>query len=420
MPRGLRIIRTCRACGHKDGLELVLNLGQQPLANALLEHEDDEPDLYPLTVWRCPVCSLVQLGEIIDPAVLFKGYRYMTGVSAACAKHFEDAAADAMARYHIGADSTVIEMGSNDGTFLRPFKASGARVLGIDPAEAPSDEAALQGIPTLRRFFGLDVAEELVAREIKADLFAGSNVLAHVPDLGGLAAGVARILKPDGVAVFEFPWVVNLVEGLEFDTIYHEHQCYFSLWAIELLFARHGLIVERVDRLDIHGGSLRIAFTPSDSGRSHSGGDTLQIRQREIEIGASGGAFYQTFASRVEVLRAVLKTEISRRMACGQRLAAYGAAAKGATLLNYCDIGSEALDFVVDRNPHKQGCWMPGARIPILSPDELLARQPDAVLLLVWNFADEVIQQQAEYLRRGGVFIVPVPKVRIIGKESLR
>ena len=410
----LRLETTCRACGSSD-LATLLTLGDLPLANALLDAEDlarPEPR-FPLSLRFCRACSLVQLRETVRPDVLFSHYLYFSSFSDTMLAHARELAEALIWRLSLGPDSLVFEIASNDGYLLQYFQAAGVPVLGCEPAGNVAAEAQARGIPTLRAFFGRDVAAVLHAEGRRADAVLGNNVLAHVGDLPGFAEGVALLLAPHGRAVFEFPYVADLVAGTEFDTIYHEHLCYFSLHAVRALFARAGLVLVDVERQAIHGGSLRVFFAHMEAGVPESPAVAALLREEEVS-GLTGEAHYRRFANQVARVRDTLVTELRARKASGQRLAAYGASAKGSTLMNACGIGRDLLDYVVDRSTVKQGRYTPGNHLPILPPEELERRRPDAVLLLTWNFAEEICRQQRPYLDGGGTFLVPVPALRSI------
>jgi SAM-dependent methyltransferase len=315
-----------------------------------------------------------------------------------------------IAERKLAAASLVVELASNDGYLLQYYKARGIPVLGIDPAPGPVAAARAQGIDTLQAFFGIELARKLVAEGRRADVIHANNVLAHVADTNGFVAGVAALLKDDGVAVIECPYVKDLIEHGEFDTIYHEHLCYFSVTSLRALFSRHGLYVTRVIPLAIHGGSVRV-FVQKQDRREPSVQDYLESEKR---LGLDRLDYYADFSYRVSQIRTELNELLQGLKQRKARIVGYGAAAKGTIMLNYVGIGQETLDFVVDRNTHKQGRYIPGVRLPITSPERVLAEQPDYVLILPWNFKEEIMAQQAEYRRRGGRFIVPVPRPTII------
>ncbi|TMD69930.1 MAG: class I SAM-dependent methyltransferase [Chloroflexi bacterium] len=397
----------CRSCGATQ-LEKVLSLGRTPLANALLRAEDLElPEpTFPLELVFCPACALVQITETVPPEQLFSHYLYLSSFSDTMVKHSEELAARLVRERRLDRDSLVIEVASNDGYLLQFYKQAGVPVLGIEPAANVAEVAELKGIPTLVRFFGRELAAELRSGGRRADVIHANNVLAHVADLNGFVAGLALTLKDGGVAVIEAPHVKPMIERLEFDTIYHEHLCYYSLTALQPLFKRHGLEIVDVFEIPLHGGSLQVhaslGGSPSDR--------VVRLLQDEREAGVGELEFYRDFGDKVLRLRKSLVATLEDLKSSGSRIAAYGASAKGATLLNYCHIGRETIEFVADRSTVKQGLYTPGAHLPIKSPESLLTERPDHVLLLTWNFADEILQQQAAYREQGGKFIIPVPE----------
>jgi len=397
----------CRSCGGRD-LQVFLSLGELPLSDGLLtagQLAEAEPR-FPLDVAFCPDCTLVQILETVPPEQLFGAeYPYFSSYTDAIVRHAEENVVARLAQERLAPGDLVVELASNDGYLLQHYQTRGVPVLGIDPAPAPVAAAREKGIETILDFFGLDLARRLVAQGRRARILHANNVLAHVADTNGFVTGIATLLAPDGVAVIEVPYVRHLIELGEFDTIYHEHLCYFSVTALDALFARHGLVLERVEPIALHGGSLRLHVRT----RGERGASTLRFLDAEREAGLCRVDFYRGFAQRVADIRAQLRELLDSLRRDGKRIAGYGAAAKGTIMLNYAGIGCETLEFVADRNPFKQGRWVPGVRLPIEAPERILERAPDYLLILPWNFKDEIMAQQAEFRRRGGRFIVPVP-----------
>ncbi len=407
------VTRTCRACGGSR-LSPILSLGQTPLANRLLSADQlgQVAPRYPLTLAFCSDCTLVQLLETVAPEVLFREYVYFSSFSDTMVRHAEALAKELIQSRALDSRSLVVELASNDGYLLQFFACAGVPVLGIDPAENVARVAEQRGIRTLAKFFDRGLAQSLCSAGAVADVIIGINVLGHVADLNGFVAGMEILAAEHGIIVIEVPYVKDMLDRCEFDTIYHEHLHYFSVTSLDRLFAAHGLRVMDVQRLTIHGGTLRVFV-------SHAGstGDRPQVDrllQEEGRWGVGDADVYGTFAGRVAELRQALRSLLDDLKGNGNRIAAYGAAAKGSTLLSYAGIGEECLDFVVDRSTYKQGRFMPGSRLPIYPPERLVEEMPEYVLLLTWNFADEILAQQAEYRRRGGKFIVPVPEPHIV------
>jgi SAM-dependent methyltransferase len=325
--------------------------------------------------------------------------------------HFEESAKRLIVSRHLGADSMVVEAASNDGYMLKTFVDAGIPVLGVDPASGPAGVATERGIPTLNVFFDIELARELRdGLGVRADVLLANNVLAHVPDLNGFVAAIRLLLKPDGVAVIEVPYVADLIDKCEFDTIYHQHLCYFSVRALDELFSRHGLYLNDVERLRIHGGSLRLFVERHEDRRGRV--DVLIAQERGRSMDRS--SFYGDFAERVGVIRDELGGLLRTLRARGQRIAAYGAAAKATTLCSYVGIGRDLVEYVVDRNSHKEGRYMGGNHLPIVAPRRLHEDPPDYLLLLAWNFADEIMQQESAFREQGGRFIIPIPEVQIV------
>lgn len=403
----------CRSCGGSP-LERVLSLGRTPLANALLTKEQlGQPEpTYPLDLAFCPRCSLVQLEQTVPPEQLFREYAYFSSFSDAMLRHGADLARRLIAERGLDGTSLVIEAASNDGYLLKNYLRAGVPVLGIEPALNVARVAREEhGVPTVSEFFGRELAATLAEKQ-RASVFHAHNVLAHVPDLNGFVAGIKTVLRRDGVAVIEVPYLKDFLDGCEFDTIYHEHLCYFSLTALAGLFRNHDLRIAAAERVPIHGGSLRLFVTHPAPGAGSTNVDALL--EEENAWGVQNPDVYQQFAQQVQALRESLRELLSDLKRKGHCLAAYGAAAKGSTLLNYFGIGRETLEFVVDRSTHKQGRYTPGTHLPIHPPDALLTEKPDYVLLLTWNFADEILEQQAECRKRGVRFILPLPEPRIV------
>jgi SAM-dependent methyltransferase len=402
----------CRSCGGED-LRVFLSLGDMPLSDGLLTPDDlarEEPR-YPLDVAFCQDCALAQILETVPPERLFGAdYPYFSSFTDALLKHSAANVEARIAERRLDGSSLVVELASNDGYLLQYYRARGVPVLGIDPAPGPVAVARARGIETLQAFFGRDLAAQLAAEGRLADVIHANNVLAHVADTNGFVAGIGTLLEEDGVAVIEAPYVKELIDHGEFDTIYHEHLCYFSVTALTWLFQRHGLSLNRVEPLRIHGGSLRL-FVERRERADRSVAEHLEAERR---AGVDRLDYYTGFSARVGRIRSGLLALLARLKRDGARIAGYGAAAKGTILLNFAGVGRDMLEFVADRNVHKQGRYIPGVRLPIVSPERILQEQPDYLLILPWNFQEEIMEQQAEFRRRGGRFIVPVPEPVVV------
>jgi SAM-dependent methyltransferase len=405
---------TCRGCGDPD-IQIVLSLGKMPPSNAFLTQAQlSEPERrYPLDLAFCEACRLAQITVSVDPAELFGKYAYFSSYSTTMLAHAEHIVRRMIEERHLGPKSLAMEIASNDGYLLQNYMHAGIPVLGIDPARNVVEAARKRGVETICDFFDSEMAEELRDSSRRASVLHANNVLAHVPDVNGVVKGIGRVLADDGVAVIETPYVRDLVEGLEFDTIYHEHLFYYSLTALHRLFRRNGVCVIDVERVAIHGGSLRVLAGPAATAPEPAP-SVAALLDEEAHVGVATLAYFQGFADKVEVLKGQLVALLDSLKDQGHRISAYGAAAKGTVLLNAFGIGTERVDFVADRSDYKQGRFMPGVHIPIVGPERLLGEMPDEVLLLAWNLADEILEQQAGYRARGGRFIIPAPAPRVI------
>jgi SAM-dependent methyltransferase len=406
------MVASCRSCGQA-GLEPILSLGQMPLANRLPQADQlAEPEpRYPLDLAFCPACALVQINETVPPEELFREYAYFSAFSDTMLQSAEALVGRLIEERRLDEASLALEIGSNDGYLLQFHRRAGVPVLGIDPAENVAAVAQEQrGVPTIAEMFGVALAERLIREGRRADVVHANNVLAHVPDVNGIAKGISLVLKESGVAAIETPYVRDLVERSEFDTIYHEHVFYYSLTSLTALFERHGLTIQDVEQIPIHGGSLRlyVGKSPEQSER------VKELLREECVLGMDRQDFYDRLRVGAERVRETLRSLLADLRRDGRTIAAYGAAAKGTILLSYCDIGADTLEYVVDRNTYKQGRFLPGTHLPIFAPERLLETRPDYVLILPWNVADEIVAQQAEYRARGGRFVVPIPEPRIL------
>ncbi|HBJ85646.1 MAG TPA: methyltransferase [Verrucomicrobiales bacterium] len=402
----------CRSCGSTRSLP-VIDLGLQPLANNLLRPEDlgkPEPR-FPLAVFVCGDCWLMQITDTVPPVDLFSDYIYFSSFSDAMLCHARAAVQQHIAEKKLGKGSFVIEIASNDGYLLKNFVEAGVPCLGFEPAANIAEVARKNGVETHCEFFGKATAETLRSQKDQADLILGNNVFAHAPDTNDFVAGAAELLKPDGWVVFEFPYGVEMIDKVEFDTIYHEHVYYFTLTPLIPLFARHGMDVFHVERLPIHGGSLRLYACKK--GVEAIRDSVRQTLEAETAQGVSSAGYYQRFSEQAARVKSDLIAFLDAQRQAGKSVAAYGASAKGSTLLNYVGDAAKSLEFIADRSTYKQGRLSPGLHVPIVAAEELAARCPDYAVLLVWNFAEEVMAQQHEFRAKGGRFVIPLPQLTV-------
>jgi len=405
----------CRFCGT-ELTHTFVDLGATPLANAYLKESDlavAEPR-YPLHARVCGECFLVQVESAVPPEEIFGDYAYFSSYAASWVDHARRFAEASIERFGLDSASRVVEVASNDGYLLRHFVAKNIPVLGVEPAANVAAAAEQAGVPTEVRFFGQETARDLLARDLAADLLVGNNVLAHVPDLNDFVAGLALLLKPDGVLSMEFPHLLRLIEGVQFDTIYHEHFSYFSFFAVERIFACYGLSVFDVERLPTHGGSLRVYAQLADGAARPVSATVSILRLEERTAGLDRLQAYRGFADKVAGVKTELLDFLRAAKAEGKAVAAYGAAAKGNTLLNTCGVDRELIDYVVDRSPHKQGHYLPGSRLPIHAPERIFETKPDYVLILPWNLRAEIVKSMDHIRDWGGRFVVPIPKVEVL------
>ena len=410
-----RTAPACRFCAAPLSLTFA-DLGMSPPSNSYLKPErlGSMERFYPLHARVCESCFLVQLEEFEGPEEIFSDYAYFSSYSDSWLRHAENYAATVCERFQLHADSQIVEIASNDGYLLQYFLRRDMHVLGVEPAANVAAVAQGKGVPTSVAFFGAATAERLVGEGHQADLLIANNVLAHVPDLNDFVRGMRILLKPDGVITVEFPHLLELIRGHQFDTIYHEHFSYFSFSAAERVFAAHGITLFDVEELSTHGGSLRIYGRHAANTALPVSERVHALRQRESAAGLDDMEIYRSFADLVKrTKRSLLKFLIDAQER-GHSVVGYGAPAKGVTLLNYCGVRSDLLAYTVDRSPHKQGCFLPGVHIPVHPPEHIFQTKPDYVLILPWNLQDEIVEQMAGIRAWGGRFVVPLPEVRIL------
>jgi SAM-dependent methyltransferase len=407
-------IATCRFCGAPLSVSFA-DLGMTPLSNAYvpIERAKSMEPFYPLHAWACTQCWLVQLEVFESAENIFDDYAYFSSYSDSWLAHARRYVDQMRARFALGTSSHVIEVASNDGYLLQYFQKAGVPILGIEPSHTVAKAAIEKGIPTRIEFFGVAAARRLVQDSLQADLLLGNNVLAHVPDINDFVAGMKIALKPLGVITMEFPHLKKLVDECQFDTIYHEHFSYLSFSTVERIFARHALTLFDVEELPTHGGSLRIYARHQEDLTKPVESSVPALRAVESRAGFDDVELYSKFADRVKATKRNLLSFLIEAKREGKTIVGYGAAAKGNTLLNYCGVGTDMIDYTVDRNPHKQGRLLPGTRIPIHAPERIRETRPDYVLILPWNLREEIAEQMAWIRQWGGQFVVPIPEVRV-------
>lgn len=407
------VATTCRACGH-CGLDPILDLGVTALVDTLVTKDrlNGPENKHPLQVGICPGCALMQVCDTVPPEEVFhQDYTYYASFSTTWLEHSRSCALKQIDRSKLTRESLVIELASNDGYLLKNYLEKGIPVLGIDPCVGPVEAARKIGVPTMHAFFSRELATQLAAEGKLADVIHANNVMAHVADLNGFISGIAALLKPAGTLVTESPYVKDLIDHCEFDTIYHEHLCYYGVTSLKNLYARHGLFINDIEKLTTHGGSIR-QYVSKIPGESKVVADLLAD---EARLGIDRfGPYYESFASRVQVIRSTLLDLLHDLKRQGKRVAAYGASAKGSTMLSYLNATPDLIEFVVDRNVHKHGKFMPGTHNPIYDVPAIEQFKPDYLLLLVWNLKDEILKQQDAYRKAGGKFIIPIPNPTIV------
>jgi 2-polyprenyl-3-methyl-5-hydroxy-6-metoxy-1,4-benzoquinol methylase len=410
----MEFILKCRSC-HARLTHSFVDLGMSPLANSYLRQEDlqQQECFYPLHAFVCSECFLVQLPALLAPDQFFSHYAYFSSYSATWLEHAQIYVENMMGRFRFDSGSQVIEIGSNDGYLLQYFKKKGVPVLGVEPAKNVAKVAQAANIPTIVKFFGIETAAKLVAEGFRADLVIANNVLAQAPALDDFVKGMKTLLKPQGIITLEFPHLLKLMEENQFDTIYHEHFSYFSFIAVQRIFSENGLSIFDVEELPTHGGSLRLFLRHDNDDTKFLTERVEHLKHRELQAGLNRMETYSFFAPRVrETKRELLKFLIEIKQA-GKSVVGYGAPAKGNTLLNYCGIRSDFIDYTVDRSPHKQNQYLPGTHIPIYHPDKVREAKPDYLLILPWNLKKEVMAQMQHIREWGGKFVVPIPKVEV-------
>lgn len=415
MSKGFRNVKRCRIC-RSTKLYKFLDLGLMPIPNSFKKKEEliKKEKRYELACYFCEQCGLVQLSVVVDPTIMFKHYIYIPSMSKVMLNNFSSLVYEAHLKKGLDESSLVVDIGSNDGSLLALFKAYGAKVVGIDPARNISKVAELNGIPTEVDLFSCLSAKKIKKKYGSCDVITATNVVAHIDDLYGMFQGVDLLLKKDGIFIAEFPYLSDLIDKLEFDTIYHEHLSYFSLGSWKYLVEKCGFEICDLRRLQIHGGSLRLTHRRKSSKRNPAKKTLDYLLNIEKQRGLNDKKTYDLFTLKVNNLKEELTVLIDSLKKEGKKIVGYGAAAKGNVLTNYFDIGKDKLDYIVDSTPYKQGLFTPGKNIPVYSENKLLEDMPDYLLILAWNFADEIMEKQDSYSIQGGKFIIPLPEIKII------
>lgn len=407
-------LNNCRICKNEN-LKKVLSLGKTPPANSFLPKDKlaEKEDYFPLSLNLCPLCRQLQLSHVVHPDLLFRNYVYVSSTSPVFIKHFEDYAKSVWDKLKLKKGDLVIDIGSNDGILLKPFKNLGAKVLGIDPAVKIAKQATKHGIETLPEYFNQSVAEKIVKKYGQAKVVSANNVFAHINDIDEVVLGVKKVLADDGVFITESPYLVVFLQNNLFDTVYHEHLSYYSIKPLSVFFKRHGMKVFDVEETKSHGGSIRV-FACREKSKYKTSSSVSKLLKKESELGLDDLKTYQNFAQRVKENKTNLRKLLKGLKKQDKKIAGFGAPAKGNTLLNFFKIGTETLDYIVEDSPPKQGLFTPGMHIPVVSPSRLIKDQPDYLFILAWNFAEPIMLKLADYKKRGGRFIIPVPVPQIV------
>jgi 2-polyprenyl-3-methyl-5-hydroxy-6-metoxy-1,4-benzoquinol methylase len=407
-------MQRCRFC-DTELKQVFVDLGMSPLANSFLSLDmlDRKENFYPLRVFVCNHCLLVQLEEFESAEKIFTDYAYFSSYSDTWLTHAENYVNMIISRFNFNNKNQIVEIASNDGYLLQFFKKKGIPILGIEPAKNVAKVAEEKGIPTITKFFGTKTAEELVSTGKQASLLLGNNVLAHVPNLNDFVLGMKILLKPEGIITMEFPHLLKLIQQIQFDTIYHEHFSYFSLFVVQKIFSRHDLVIFDVDELPTHGGSLRIYAKHVENNTLEVGENVNKVLKKEEVFGLVDISLYENFQKKVDTVKQDVCYFVTKSKKENKKIVCYGAPAKGNTLLNFCNIGTTFIDYTVDRNPHKQGLYLPGTHIPIKSPEKILETKPDYLIILPWNLKEEIMSQMSYIRNWNGKFVVLIPEVKI-------